>query len=71
MPDGITVDSLGNVWVALWGGGAVRAYSPNGELLDVISLPVTQVTACTFGGPGAGGTVHHYLKGERSFGRSK
>jgi sugar lactone lactonase YvrE len=37
--------------VALWGGSAVRRYLPDGQLDTVIELPVTQVTACTFGGP--------------------
>jgi sugar lactone lactonase YvrE len=53
-PDGLVVDSDGGIWVALWGGGAVRHYSPQGVLLDVIELPVTQVTACTFGGEDLG-----------------
>ena len=49
-PDGLTVDSEGGVWVALWGGHAVRHYSADGALQDVIELPVPKVTACTFGG---------------------
>jgi sugar lactone lactonase YvrE len=50
-PDGLTIDTGGNLWVALWGGSAVRCYLPNGKLAENLSLPVTQVTACTFGGP--------------------
>lgn len=50
MPDGLTVDAEGGVWVALWGGGAVRRYSPDGTLDAVVPLPVSQVSACTFGG---------------------
>jgi sugar lactone lactonase YvrE len=51
-PDGLTVDAEGGVWVALMGGSAVRRYSDAGTLDAVITLPVSQVTACTFGGPG-------------------
>lgn len=48
-PDGLTVDVEGYVWVALFGGSAVRRYSPTGELDGIVELPVKQVTACTFG----------------------
>ncbi|GAA2003620.1 SMP-30/gluconolactonase/LRE family protein [Nakamurella flavida] len=50
-PDGLTVDSEGGVWVALFGGGAVRRYLPDGTLDAVLEVPARQVTACTFGGP--------------------
>lgn len=50
-PDGLTVDAEGGVWTALYGGSAVRRYGADGELEAVVELPVTNVTACTFGGP--------------------
>lgn len=53
-PDGLTVDVEGGVWVALWGGSAVHRYSPDGILTEVVELPVSQVTACTFGGEDLG-----------------
>lgn len=50
-PDGLTVDEQGGVWVALNGGGAVRRYTPEGVVDEVVEVPPRQVTACTFGGP--------------------
>jgi sugar lactone lactonase YvrE len=52
LPDGLTVDREGGVWVALFGGAAVRRYGSGGTLDEVLDLPVIQVTACTFGGDG-------------------
>jgi sugar lactone lactonase YvrE len=51
-PDGLTVDAEGGVWVALNGSGVVHRYRSDGVLDEVVELPTTQVTACTFGGPG-------------------
>jgi len=40
------------LWVAVWGSSEVSRWDPgSGELLQTIALPVTQVTACAFGGP--------------------
>lgn len=50
-PDGMCVDAAGNLWVAFWGGGCVRSFSPSGELLAQVDVAATLVTNCAFGGP--------------------
>jgi sugar lactone lactonase YvrE len=50
-PDGMWVDAQDGVWVALFRGSAVRHYSADGVLQEIIELPATQVSSCTFGGP--------------------
>jgi xylono-1,5-lactonase len=50
-PDGPAVDSAGNVWIAMFGGWGVRCYSPRGNLLRTIDMPVAQCTKVAFGGP--------------------
>lgn len=49
-PDGLTVDAEGGVWVALFGGAAVARFDPGGTLVGLVELPVSQITACSFGG---------------------
>lgn len=51
LPDGLTVDAEGGVWLALFGGAALRRYSSDGTLDEHISLPVTNPTCPAFGGP--------------------
>jgi D-xylono/L-arabinono-1,4-lactonase len=50
-PDGMTVDTEGFVWTAIWFGGRVRRYAPDGRLDREVYLPVTQPSAIIFGGP--------------------
>jgi sugar lactone lactonase YvrE len=52
VPDGLTVDADGLVWVAQFGAAAVHVYSPDAVLIDVITLPVDDVTNVCFGGRG-------------------
>jgi sugar lactone lactonase YvrE len=51
-PDGLTVDADGDLWVAIFGGGRVRRYSPDGELLEELLVPAMETTSCAFAGPG-------------------
>ena len=51
LPDGMTVDVEGGLWVALWGGSAVRRYRPDGVLDRTIALPAAQPTSVCLGGP--------------------
>jgi sugar lactone lactonase YvrE len=51
-PDGMTVDAAGDLWVAIYGGGQVHRYSPDGRLREVVTVPAAQCTSCVFAGPG-------------------
>lgn len=52
LPDGLTVDANGFVWTAVWFGGCLRRYAPDGRMDFEVPLPVRQTSAVTFGGPG-------------------
>ena len=55
LPDGMTIDAEGGLWVALHGSGTVRRYLPDGRLERVIRVPKARlVTCCAFGGPDLG-----------------
>jgi sugar lactone lactonase YvrE len=49
-PDGMTVDALGHVWSAHWGGSAAYRYSPEGVQELRIPFPALKVSSVTFGG---------------------
>jgi sugar lactone lactonase YvrE len=51
VPDGMNVDAEGCLWVALHGGWGLNRYSPEGELLAEVRLPMARITSCCFGGP--------------------
>lgn len=52
LPDGMDIDPEGHLWVAHWGGSAVRCWSPRtGKCLREIPLPCPQPSSCCFGGP--------------------
>lgn len=51
LPDGMTMDEEGMLWVAHWGGGFVGRYDPcTGALLAKVEVPASQTTSCCFGG---------------------
>jgi sugar lactone lactonase YvrE len=52
VPDGLTVDADGCVWVAMHDGSALRRFTPYGQQDAVLPLPVSRPTSCAFGGPG-------------------
>lgn len=49
-PDGLTVDSEGYIWCAIWDGWRVNRYRPDGKLDLAIDLPVPRPTSVAFGG---------------------
>lgn len=52
-PDGMTIDSDGNLWIAIWGGWGVGCWDPRtGQQLHWIDVPAENTTCPTFGGPG-------------------
>jgi sugar lactone lactonase YvrE len=51
LPDGMTVDAEGGLWMALHGSGTIRRYTPDGQMDRVVRVPPTMVTCCAFGGP--------------------
>jgi len=50
VPDGLTVDSEGFVWSAVWNGWRVIRYAPDGSIEREIKMPVQCPSSVTFGG---------------------
>jgi sugar lactone lactonase YvrE len=52
LPDGLTVDENGDIWLAVWGSGQVWRLDPeSGETTAVVEVPTPCPTSCVFGGP--------------------
>jgi sugar lactone lactonase YvrE len=51
MPDGMTIDAQGCLWIAMWGGDRLVRLSPEGSVLLEVEMPVRQPSSCAFGGP--------------------
>ncbi|RKE38590.1 xylono-1,4-lactonase [Paraburkholderia sp. BL23I1N1] len=49
-PDGMAVDAEGFVWVALFGGGRIERYAPDGKLVERVCFPCSNITKLAFGG---------------------
>ncbi|KAL0106317.1 hypothetical protein PUN28_016204 [Cardiocondyla obscurior] len=52
LPDGMTIDTQGNLWIALFGGHHVIQVNPKTKkVIRKIKIPAENVTSVTFGGP--------------------
>jgi sugar lactone lactonase YvrE len=49
-PDGIAMDAAGHLWVAVWGGGEVRRYAPDGSLVDQVATGAPHTSSVAFAG---------------------
>ena len=50
-PDGMTMDTEGGLWVALWNGYKVVPLRARRQLDVVVEMPASHVTSVMFGGP--------------------
>jgi xylono-1,5-lactonase len=50
-PDGLAVDEVGGVWVAMLGAGSLQRFDPEGRLEATVDVPASHVTSLAFGGP--------------------
>jgi len=51
LPDGVTFDAEGFLWLAHWGGARLTRFAPDGTIERVVTVPAENVTSCAFGGP--------------------
>jgi sugar lactone lactonase YvrE len=49
-PDGIAMDAADHLWVAVWGGGEVRRYAPDGALVDRVATGAPHTSSVAFAG---------------------
>ena len=49
-PDGSTIDTDGCLWNCRWGGSCIVRFKPDGNVDQIIEMPVQNITNCVFGG---------------------
>jgi len=53
LPDGMTIDAEGKLWVAVFNGGKVIRFDPEtAKELQTLKFPASKTTSCCFAGPG-------------------
>lgn len=57
VPDGLTVDVNGDLWIAMWAGASLQRLSQDGQKLQRVEVPAFQVTSVAF----AGTTLQHFF----------
>jgi len=51
VPDGMTIDEKGMLWIAHFGGSRISRWNPSsGKMLEEYLFPVSNITSCAFGG---------------------
>lgn len=51
-PDGLAIDAAGDLWLAVWGAGEVRRYTPDGVVTAVVEVDAPLTSSVAFAGPG-------------------
>ena len=51
-PDGSAMDREGSLWNCRYGGGCILRASPDGQVVERVPMPVTNITTAAFGGEG-------------------
>jgi sugar lactone lactonase YvrE len=51
-PDGLCLDFEGNLWVAIWGAGEVRCFTPSGAHIATVEVAAPHTSSVAFVGPG-------------------
>jgi sugar lactone lactonase YvrE len=53
-PDGIAMDAADHLWVAVWGGGEVRRYTPEGTVAERVATGAPNTSSVAFAGDDLG-----------------